>query len=242
MPLEAAPASKRERSKQARRVRVIDAAYSLLREIDMAEISVKMIAERAGVVPATVYNLFGTKAAVLVKVYERDLLAFEQLVSSIRVGDALDRIFDAASVAAARYRADPRFYRATLAVRDPGADSGPIMSAYRLRKAFWHQLVQGAVDQGLLRPRTDAERLSLVLIQIEAGTLSHWVSQLITVEEFERETSYGFAAALSSFATPNAQTRLQQRLKQFETEPTKGVDDMRQPDASTAVPEHTAAD
>jgi AcrR family transcriptional regulator len=216
MALEPEPASRRERSKAARRLRITDAAYSLLRDVDMAEISVKMIAERAGVVPATVYNLFGSKAAVLMKVYERDLLAFEQLVSKIRTGDALDRIFDAAAVAAARYRADPRFYRATLAVRDPGADSAPITSAYRLRKAFWHQLVQGAVDQGLLGAQTDAERLSLVLIQIEAGALSHWVSQMITVEEFERETAYGFAAALSSFAAPDARRRLLQRLKALE--------------------------
>ena len=216
MLLEPEAASRRERSKTARRLRIIDAAYSLLRETDMAEISVKMIAERAGVVPATVYNLFGTKAAVLAKVYERDLLAFAQLVSERSAGDALDRIFDAAAVAAARYRADPRFYRATMAVRDPGADSGPIMSAYRLRKAFWRRLVQDAADEGLLAPRTDAERLSLVLIQIEAGALSHWVSQMITVEEFERETAYGFAAALSAFASPHAQQRLQERLRRLE--------------------------
>jgi AcrR family transcriptional regulator len=235
MPLEPEPASKRELSKQARRVRIIDAAYSLLREIDMAEISVRMIAERAGVVPATVYNLFGAKAAVLAKVYERDLLAFEQLVSEIRVGDALDRIFDAATVAAARYRADPRFYRATLAVRDPGADSGPIMSAYRLRKAFWRQLVQDAADQGLLTARTDAERLSLVLIQIEAGALSHWVSQMITVEEFERETSYGFAAALSSFAVPDAQRRLQERLRRLERQEAPFVAAAPQPEPVAAA-------
>ena len=53
-----------------------------------------MIADRAEVSPATVYNLFGTKGAILVKVYELDLIDFEQRVSEARSAAALERMFD----------------------------------------------------------------------------------------------------------------------------------------------------
>jgi len=50
-------------------------------EVAIADLSVKMIADQAGVSPATVYNLFGTKAAVMEKVYDRDLADFQQRMS-----------------------------------------------------------------------------------------------------------------------------------------------------------------
>ena len=71
-------ASRRERHKDQRRTRIVDAAYDLLREVGADDLSVKMIAERADVSAATIYNLFGAKGAVLEKVYARDFEAFAQ--------------------------------------------------------------------------------------------------------------------------------------------------------------------
>ena len=63
--------SRRERGKDARRTRIVDAACALTREVAMADISVKMIADRADVSPATVYNLFGAKGAVIARATSR---------------------------------------------------------------------------------------------------------------------------------------------------------------------------
>lgn len=207
--------SRREQGKDARRTRIVDAAYALLREVGMAEMSVKMIAERADVSPATVYNLFGAKGAVLAKVYERDLLVFERRVSEVQAADALDWIFDAVAIAADLYRADPCFYRATMSSRDAGLDRDMVLSAHRPRVAFWSRMVGRTLAEGHLRPDADVERLGVLMIQIAAGALLHWVSDLISVDGWELETGYGFAAALYPFATEPARARLDVRLTEF---------------------------
>jgi AcrR family transcriptional regulator len=182
----------------------------------MAELSVKMIADRADLSPATVYNLFGSKGAVLAKVYERDLRVFERRVSELQPADALDRIFEAVGVVADLYRADPRFYRAAMSARDGGLDREMVLSAHRPRVAFWSRMVAQAVADGRLRADANPERLGVLMMQISTGALLHWVSDLISVDGLELETAFGIAAALHPFAVPSAQVRLQARLDQLD--------------------------
>src|ERR1700742_3117806 len=97
---DAQPTSRREQAKGGRRSRIVDATYTLLREVAIDDLSVKMIADQAGVSPATVYNLFGTKAAVLEKGYERDLADFQQRMNKTPSKDSLERIFDCVTILA----------------------------------------------------------------------------------------------------------------------------------------------
>lgn len=207
--------SRREQGKDARRARIVDAAYGLLREVGMADLSVKMIADRADLSAATVYNLFGSKGAVLAKVYERDLLEFERRVGDLPVTDSLDRIFAAIGVAADLYRADPRFYRAAMSEADAGLDREMVLSAHRPRVAFWSRMVSAAVSQGRLRQDASPERLGVLMIQISTGALLHWVSDLISADTLEAETAFGFAAALHPFASPEGRRQLELRLEEL---------------------------
>ncbi len=88
---ETAPATRRETSKAERRQRIVEATTSLLRESGFGAVSMLQVAERAGVSPATVYNLFETKAAILQQVFDRDLSEYERLVELAPARDALDR-------------------------------------------------------------------------------------------------------------------------------------------------------
>lgn len=54
----------RERQKQARRQAILDAAEALIRETGATDFTMLAVAERAMVSPTTLYNLFGTKAAM----------------------------------------------------------------------------------------------------------------------------------------------------------------------------------
>ncbi len=204
--------SRRERGKDTRRTRIVDAACALLREVDVGELSVRQIAERADLSPATVFNLFGSKAAVLVKVYERDLINFERRMSEQAGGDALDRMFEAVSVACDLIRADPRFYRSTMGARNAGLDQRSVLAAHRPRLAFWRRLVGEAIDEGHLARRASADRVAVLLVQILAGALLHWGAELISVEALALECGYGFAVTLLTFAQGEARARLEARL------------------------------
>jgi AcrR family transcriptional regulator len=216
MPDQVLLSSRRERGKDGRRARIVEATCAMMREFDLADLSVKMIADRADVSPATVYNLFGTKGAILVRVYERDLEDFEQRVSRARSADALEAIFDAIDIAVDRYRDDARFYRAALSTRNGGLDQPMVAAAHRPRVEFWRALAARAIAEGRLRAEVDAGRLAVLLIQISGGALGRWVSNLIAVDELHLETSYGVAVVLLAFAAAAERPRLQARLTALE--------------------------
>lgn len=201
--------SRREQAKEERRTRIIDAACALLREYELADISVALIAGRADVSPATVYNLFGTKAAVLLKVYDKDLETFQKQVAASRSASTLDTIFDALTIAAEFYRRDPAFYREAMMVRASSADESELLSIVRgSRQAFWENLVGAAIDDGYLVPEADAERLGILLAHIMMGSLADWIAGLISLDQLESNSRYGFAVALSTFATPRSKKQL----------------------------------
>lgn len=211
--LDVAETSRREQAKSERRLRITAAAHDLLREVDMEGVTVKAIAQRSGLSPATVYNLFGAKAVVLAQVFDLDLQVFEQRVAEARSADSLDRFFDAIAIAAEFYRADPNFYRQTMVARSAPADFRFVTTAVREpRMRFWRRLVDEAIGEGVLRPETDAAALSVLLVQISAGALLDWTFDAVSVDQLEIELSFGFAAALSSFASKPAKSRLRRRM------------------------------
>jgi AcrR family transcriptional regulator len=205
----AAP-SQRERAKDGRRRRIVNAAHDLLRSEPIESLSVKAIALRAGVSLSTLYNLFGSKDAVLIAVSAQDLADYEALVRGRTSLDALERLFDAIDVAMKLYQADPAFYRATMARRTPGE---PLDAEIRQpRNRFWENLVEAAKAEGTLRADTEVATLGRVLVYLFGGALGDWIAGDLELDRFARDIAFGFAAALLPFATPSAEQRLRARL------------------------------
>jgi AcrR family transcriptional regulator len=205
--------SRREQAKGERRARVVAAAWQILREEGVDGLSMKAVAGRAGVSLATLYNLFGSKGAVLAGVYEQDLRNYEALVAA-RPGDALDRIFDAVDVAARLYGADPDFYRAIMWRRDQ--EMPQAMVDIRLndpRARFWPDLVARAVEAGALRAGTDPTVLGVLMMQSLGGVISDWLGDRISLERLPLEAKLAFAIMLSAFATGEASLRLRKQVQ-----------------------------
>jgi AcrR family transcriptional regulator len=215
MPDDIRPTSRRERGKDARRSLIVDAAYALLREVGVDDLSVKMIADRADVSAATVYNLFGAKGAVLTKVYERDFESFIAKFASAASPNALDAIFDSIRVAADLYRTDPSFYRG-MSIRNPRAERDLVISVQGPREAFWRELLARAVREGDLTPAAGNDLVPLVMLQASGGAFGYWCADLISLEEMELQTCYGFALLLMGLARPSGRTKLQARLAAIE--------------------------
>lgn len=203
--------TRRERGKDARRSRIVDAAYALLREVGVDDLSVKMIADRADLSPATVYNLFGAKGAVLAKVYERDFEGFVAKVAGARSPSALDAIFDSIRVAVDLYRSDPSFYRG-MSIRNPRAERELVVSVQGPREAFWRDLLARAVSEGDLAPGVRTDLLSLVMLQMSGGSFGYWCADLISLDEMELQTCYAFALLLTGQARPSGRAKLQARV------------------------------
>jgi AcrR family transcriptional regulator len=216
LPDELKQISRRERHKDERRARIIEAAYALLREVGADELSVKMIADRADVSAATIYNLFGTKGAVLAKVYERDFEGFAAKVAAVASPSALDAMFDAFRIVADLYRSDPSFYRG-MSINNPRAEPELVASVQEPRQAFWRTLLERAIGQRDLEPETRTDLMSMAILQLGVGAFGYWCADLITVDEMELQTCYGLARLLLSAAQPAARAKLQARIEAIET-------------------------
>lgn len=206
---EAHPTTRREQAKSERRARIVEATCDILREVGIEDLSMKMVSVRAGVSLQTVYNLFGSKQAILARVFDQDLATFEALVAAAPSANALDRVFDALDIAADLYQADPGFYRATMWRRPAGTSELALEATLREpRIRFWRTMVERAVREGLLAPEVDAAVIGALLIQITGGVLADWIAGEISIALLRLEMKFGFAAALSAFAVGEAAPRL----------------------------------
>ena len=184
-----------------------------MRRVGLEDVTVTAIAQRSGLSPATVYNLFGSKNAILAGVFDLDLLAFEAMVAEAEAQDGLDRLFASIAIAARLYRADPNFYKLTMVARGGGEQKSAFqVTVGEPRLRFWQRLVRAAIDDGGLARGTDAEAVGVLLAQIATGVLTDWASDAISVDQLEVEMSFGFAAVLASFAGRAAQAKLRRRL------------------------------
>jgi AcrR family transcriptional regulator len=208
--------SRREQAKEERRGRILDATHALLREIGIDKLSVKLIADRAAVSPATVYNLFGVRGAVLVQVFDRDLRTFQALVDALPSQDALECIFDAVHVSVQQYRKDQAFYRATMTIRGKGGSKETNALASDViepRTHFWVTMVERAVAERFMKAETHARLVGVTLTQIVVGAISDWICDLITLDRLELEICFGFSVILRHYATPLAAARLSTRIE-----------------------------
>jgi len=198
-----APAGgRRESGKSERRARIVQAARDLLREHGAAELSMRAIAARAQVSPATPYNLFGSKRAVLVSVLE-DIRDFGKFFAGAARLPPLQRLLHAAALAVGYYERDPDFYRVlwkTILGSEAGEDRSAIFNPKR--DAFWTQLLQDAADAGHLRPGLDLTALRRALDAGFRGTMLEWVAGDLPTAQLQAAVGFGYGLALRGAATP----------------------------------------
>ncbi|MFT3729388.1 MAG: TetR/AcrR family transcriptional regulator [Terricaulis sp.] len=203
---------RRESAKAERRSRIVEAAAALVRETGFEDTAMTDIAARAGVSPATLYNLFQTKRAIFREVFDEDLARFTDKVRAASASGPTDRIFVAIDIAASLYRRNPKFYRAMAHALDT-----PLSRAIsEPRRSFWEKMVRGAVDAGELRASTQPHLLGGVLTQIIRGHFLDWAAGEIGVERLAKETGYGFAVALYAHAAKATSLHVATRMEKLE--------------------------
>ena len=206
--------TRREQAKAERRARIVAATYDLLSEVGRNALSMKMVAARADVAISTLYKLFNSKQAILSTVFDQDLERFKDRLARLASIDAVERIMDTVELATELYRADPKLQRALL-WREPGpeADVGLDAALREPRIQFWRSLVNAAIDEGQLKTSTDASALATLLIHIFSGAIEDWIANAISLDQLRVETQFGFAVALSVFASSSVAPLLRQRVK-----------------------------
>lgn len=195
----------RERQKAQRRARILDATRELLRENPESVISAERIARRAGVAPATVYNLIGPRekiwealAAGFTDRLERRLAASARGAAGGTVDGTAGGAVDPREVVVATVR---------LFVSDPVVSRRMVReweaSGLVFRRSPLTQLrraMADARDRGLLRADVDTGALAAAVATSCVGVLHQWVAGLIDDDRFCAHAVFALDVALAAAA------------------------------------------
>ncbi len=191
----------RERNKAIRVEAILDAAVDLLGRDDLHEVTTEQIAAQAGVSPATVYNLVGTRDELLRAVVHR---VVDDLVDAVARATASDD--DPIAVAhlivdhsVSAFTAHSRAYRQIVGA-GRGADGAPGMNwvdPSQLQVAALRQ----AQEIGVLRADVDPEPLGRQVYISWMGAMGQWAQGVLDDHGFAVATRHGLVTVLAAAAS-----------------------------------------
>jgi AcrR family transcriptional regulator len=220
-PDDEADGGRRQQSKAERRSRIVRAARDLIRETGDTDLSMRMIAQRADVSLATPYNLFGSKHAVVLAVFE-DERDFAVRFARLEAANAIERIFKAHDLAMGYYMEDPEFYRPlwkALLNSQGAADATGLATPERLERnrAAWRALLEAGQDEGLLDGSVSSDLLERTLSSFANGAMLAWALGTLSTQALLPSTALGYALALRGVATPSGARILRARIDACQT-------------------------
>jgi AcrR family transcriptional regulator len=210
---EGAMPGRREQAKEERRARIVAAAHDLMSEIGFEEMSMKELAIRASVSPATVYNLFESKDAVVMRVFAESFDRYREIVIRKRSKDPLQHLFDALDIACDIYAADPEFYRSSVWL---GRGSSLAHTILEPRVRFWGELVSEIAEAGQIKGVDPSVLGACCVVPLFSAAYQAWAASETNIDEFRAQTKYGFAVALKAFAPPAERERLDKMVQTLE--------------------------
>jgi len=151
---------------------------------------------------------------VLARVFGGVFAAYREVVFAKGSPDPLQLFFDAVDIAAEFYEADVAFYRSMVWL--VGRESELKLSIQEPRFQFYCDLVQGAVDAGLLLPQTDSRLVGTTIVPLYSFAYQTWAAGAASIDEFCIRAKFGMVVVLKAFATPETQARLDAHLSALE--------------------------
>ncbi|MGW6272159.1 MULTISPECIES: TetR/AcrR family transcriptional regulator [unclassified Streptomyces] len=199
----------RERHKARRRSRIVDAARELLREEPDSAVGVERIADRAGVAPATVYNLIGPRERLWEALAARFMEEFEDRLAGQDAGDPHVVVRTTVHL----FLGDPVVSRRMV--------RGWEESGLALHHSPLDRLTEAMAQtraRGVLRPDVDTDALAALVATACVGALHQWVAALIDDRLFLTRALFALDVALAAAGVDGCREELLAPLRPRETE------------------------
>ena len=195
-----------------RRDHLVQTARVLIREGGDAGFSMTQLAARAGVSPATPYNLIGGKPEILRVVVHEDSDAFMAKVAAVTGVSALAVLLAATALVVSHYEADRPFYRGLYRAASSFEATDVQYFMRDEGRPLWRGLVRAALDSGELTGRLQVAPFTDALLRVIASTSLAWLTGDWTVERFSLEMSHAVRLAIAAVAASPARERLAEEI------------------------------
>ena len=197
----------RERNKAERRERILDAARALLRE-GPDRLTAERVAERAGVAPATVYNLVGRREKVWEALGGWFTDELDRRLRASTETDPLDRAREVVRVTVDLFAEDPLVARGLFG---GWQESGVVLRgspATHVRSAL-----EDARGEGLLRADVDTGALASVVASACVGLLHQWAAGILDDARLRTLVRRAADVAIAAGAADGHRDRLESPLR-----------------------------
>lgn len=206
-----------DRSKARRRTAVLDSTLELLRTTDIEKVSIEAIAAKAGVAPATVYNLMGTRESLLLACIHRviDSLVDDLIRTPVNVdplGAAVrivERSCDAFIVDGDAFR---QIVGAVNKISRGGGDFS--MDPGQLQILA----MRAARDAGILSDDADPIAIGRQIYLSYTGALFAWAARRLTDEGFRAAAIHGLWTVLLAWSSEKYREEFRDRAKDAATQ------------------------
>ena len=212
--------SVREKSKQQRRDRILEAAATLLRKGGAEALTMRELARCAKVSEMTPYNLFGGKAEIVTALFEARLGTLVSESFREMPSDALERLFVGQEMLTTWWTEDSAFFRELIrAAREAGADLSPFEET---PVALLEAGLNDAARAGLIGDEVPRDELARHIFVANQGVHDPWVEGDLDDEELRSGLITGLAIALLAVAKPAPRKRILERMRQARKQGRRG--------------------
>ncbi|WP_304176939.1 TetR/AcrR family transcriptional regulator [Phenylobacterium aquaticum] len=195
----------------------MEVAQALIRERGDAGFSMALLAERAGVSPATPYNLLGSKSEILRCVVRDDIERFVGELKGNSGATALESLLHAADHLVSHYERDRQFhmglFRAAFSTEAPEVFG--ILSTESA--AWWLTLVAAAIDSGEVAHIVRPGQLTNALLRMMGGVVQTWLAASWPPDRFALEMNLSVRLVLASVSTPIRRDTMLREIADLQT-------------------------
>jgi AcrR family transcriptional regulator len=207
--------SLREKQKNERRQRILDAAESLIRSTASIDFSMRQLAATAEVSWATPFNLFGSKESLLYALLARSLDHIVVTGLHFRESDPLTHVIEAGENAVAAFLDDPDFlrplYQVLLSVSHP--EYRPDFMARTF--AYWRAAALTIPQASDIPAKHPTDAVASALMAHFIGLLELWVHRDLDDRQFLQRAKSGIILIMLPLVPDAQRSRLGTTLAQL---------------------------
>ena len=211
-----AESNTRSVNKQRRRDAILGEAQRVIGEQGFDALNLRALAEAASVTVPTIYNLIGSKEAVLIALIEQAVTRIEEKLQSFGDAPALEQAEAVVIQSTAIFEADENFFRAAMIAgeridsrEDHLGRSGWIHARSTEMAA---QACRAGQREGRLRGDIASDILGAQMYALYRTALYDWTHRMISIAEFRVSALRGFYICLAADATDAFRATLIERI------------------------------
>jgi AcrR family transcriptional regulator len=208
--------STREAQKAERRSMILDAARALILEGARGDFSMAQLAAAAGVALVTPYNLFGSKAQILLAIARETIFEPMNEIQQIPCDDLPRFLTDLSAVLARVYHGDRHFYRRLIATLSAQDSAEGIKAVVKLNYERFEPLVERLLAARKLRPVLGKQVLARQFAQGIASAVQHRLITRGSEERLAQEFELGLILIVAGLASAGDRALLLDRAKRIE--------------------------